>query len=115
MAFWRMATTFTVMDVKGSTTTAKFASFMTLVYHYLVYMIMYRLVTTKDSMFSKAFVDKLTAAKTTEQLDALVNDLMEKQFPSPIKKNWNIPTLDQMEKEVIHLITDWNDQRVSKS
>ena len=113
MALWRMATTFTVMDVKGSTTAAKFASYMTLVYHYLVYMVMYRLVTTKDSMMSKVFVDKLTAAKTAEQLDTLVNSLLETQFPSPIKKNWNIPTIDQMEKEIIHLTTDWNDQRVS--
>lgn len=113
MALWRMATTFTVMDVKGSTTAAKFASYMTLVYHYLVYMVMYRLVTTKDSMISKTFVDKLTTAKTADQLEALVIDLMENQFPSIIKKNWNIPTIDQMEKEVIHLTTDWNDQRVS--
>ena len=91
---------------------AKYASYMTLVHHNLVYMIMFRLVTSKDSMISKAFVDKLAVAKTDDQLNDLVEDLMKNQFPSPIKKNWNIPNLEQMEKEVIHLTTDWLDQRV---
>ena len=75
-------------------------------------MIMFRLVTTKDSMLSKYFADKLAAAKTSEQIETLVNDVMTNQFPSVIKKDWAIPKLDEMEKEVIHLTTDWNDQRV---
>ena len=100
------------MDVKGSTATAKNASYMTLVYHNLVYMVMFKLVTTKDSMITPAFVTKLAAAKTSEQLDDLVLEIMDTQFPSFTKNNWNIPNLEQMEKEVIHLTTDWNDQNV---
>ena len=108
-----MATAFPIMDIKGSTTTAKYACYMTLVYHNFVYMIMFRLVTTKTSMLSKTFTDKLAAAKTEEQLDALINDVSQNHFPSIIQNDWNIPNLEEMEKEVIHLTTDWNDQRVS--
>ena len=113
VSFWRMATAFPIMDIKGSTTTAKYACYMTLVYHNFVYMIMFRLVTTKTSMLSKTFTDKLAAAKTSAQLDQLVDDVNENHFPNIIKNGWNIPKLEDMEKEVIHLTTDWNDQRVS--
>ena len=100
------------MDVKGSTTTAKNASYMTLVHHNLVYMIMYRLVTTKDSMISQSFVTKLATAKTSELLDNLVEEVIKTQFPLITKTDWKIPNLEEMEKEVIHLTTDWNDQNV---
>ena len=108
-----MATSFTVMNVKGSTKAAKEAAYMTLVYHNLTYMIMYRIVTTKDSMITQRFVDKLARAKTSDQMEELVLDLMEHQFPKAVKKGWNISKLDQMEPEIVHLISYWNDKKVS--
>lgn len=112
-ATWRMATSFTVMNVKGSTKEAKEAAYMSLVHHYFVYMIMYRLVTVKDSMITQRFVDKLAKVKTSDQMEELVLDLMENQFPKVVKKGWNIPKLEEMEAEITHLISYWNDKRVS--
>ena len=86
---------------------------MTLVYHHLIYMVFFKLVTVKESMISDEFALKLSKAKTDAQLDKLVDEIIEKQFPSPIKKSWNIPTLDKMEIEVAHLASFWNDKRVS--
>ena len=103
----------TVMDVKGSTKQAKQASYMTLVYHNLIYMIMNKIVTTQDSMISKSFAGKLALAKSDEQLEKLVLELAEKHFPKHIQSDWNIPKLEDMEIEAIHLATFWNDHRVS--
>ena len=85
---------------------------MTLVYHNLVYMVFHKLVMVKESLITKEFAVKLAAAKTDTQLDRLVTEIIEKQFPSPTKKCWKIPTLDQMEIEVTHLASYWNDNRV---
>ena len=103
------------MDVKASTKEAKQAAYMTLVHHNLVYMILCRLVTVKNSMITKEFAEKLAAAKTDAQLDALVEDIMKHQLPDPAKKNWNIPNLENMELEAMHLITHWKDSNVSSS
>ena len=96
-----MATTFPVMNVKGSTKEAKQAAFMTLVYHNLVYMVVYRLVTIHDSMMTREFVTKLAQAKTDHQLDELVKEIVEKQFPKPIQQGWNIPKLEEMEGKTV--------------
>ena len=71
------------------------------------------LLTVKESLITKEFADKLAMARNDSQLDKLVEEIIEKQFQSPIKKGWNIPTLDQMEVEVAHLASYWNDKRVS--
>ena len=86
---------------------------MTQVYHYLVYLVFKLLLTVKESLISKEFANKLARARTDAQLDTLVNEIIEKQFQSPLKKGWNIPTLDQLEIEVNHLASYWNDKRVS--
>lgn len=109
MAFWRTATAFTVMDVKASTKVAKQLATMTVAYHNLIYMVMYKLVVSKDSMISKNFAAKLAAAKSTSQLDDLVDEIAEIQLPSPIKKQWDIPQLQDLELEVLHLATYWTD------
>ena len=101
------------MDVKLTSKEAKQASLMTLVYHNLVYMVFHKLVSVKESLISKEFADKLAMARTDSQLDRLVDEIIEKQFQSPIKKGWKIPTLDQMEIEITHLASYWNDKRVS--
>ena len=101
-----------MMDVKASTKEAKQAAFMAMVYHNLVYTIFYRLVTVKESMLSKEFAEKLAAAKNDDQLDKIVGEIINKQFPNPTQKNWRIPTLDQMELEVMDLITYWKDKNV---
>ena len=85
---------------------------MTLVYHNLIYMVFRKLVTVRESLITKEFANKLAAARNDEQLDRLVEEIIEKQFPSPTKKNWNIPTLDQMEIEVTHLASYWMDRKV---
>ena len=86
---------------------------MTLVYHNLIYMVFYRLVTVKNSMISKEFATKLAAAKTDAQLDELVDLIIKHQFPDPVQKNWSVPNLENLEVEVMHLITYWKDKRVS--
>ena len=101
------------MDVKASTKEAKQASFMTLVYYNLIYMIFYRLVTLQNSMITKEFAEKLASAKTDAHLDKLVEEIIRDQFPNPIKEEWVIPDLEGMETEVMHLISYWNDRRVS--
>ena len=101
------------MDVKASTREAKQAALMTLVYHHLVYMVFHRLVTVKNSMISKEFATKLAAAKSDAQLDELVDNIVKHQFPDPIQKNWSVPNLENMEVEVMHLITYWKDKKVS--
>ena len=106
-----MATTFTTISVKESTKAAKQAATMTLVYHYWVYMIFHQLLSVEDSMLTPAFAAKLAAAKTEEQLDQLVKEVMEKQLPSPIQKHWDIPSLEEMELEIIHLSTYWKDTK----
>ena len=108
-----MATSFPAMNVKGSTKEAKQLAYMTLVYHHLIYLVLYRLVTVKDSMMTKEFVAKLALAKTDVQLTELVKEIVEKQFPKPIQDGWKIPTLEEMEPEMIHLTTNWSDRRVS--
>ena len=100
------------MDVKASTKEAKQAAFMTLVHHNMVYMIFMKILSAQDSMISKHFATKLASAKTDDQLDLLLQQLME-QFPSPTKNNLKIPTLEEMELEVMHLVSYWNDNRVS--
>ena len=101
------------MNVKGSTKEAKQLAYMTLVYHNLVYMVMYKLATVPESMMTNEFVTKLAIAKTDVQLEKLVDEIVEKQFPKSFKEGWKIPTLEEMEPEVIHLTTDWMDKRVS--
>ena len=101
------------MNVKGSTKEAKQLAYMTLVYHNLLYMIMYKMVTIKESMMTKEFVVKLAVAKTDAQLDKLVDEIVADHFPSPTQKGWKIPSLDEMEKEMIHLTNDWSERRVS--
>ena len=113
LSMWRMATAFPCMNVKGSTKEAKQIAYMTLVYHNLVYMIVYRLVTVKESMMTKEFIAKLAVAKTEAQLDALVDEIIRLQFPKPIQSGWKIPKLEEMEPEIIHLTTDWNTRRVN--
>ena len=98
MAFWRTATTFTVMDVKASTKVAKQVATMTVVYHNLVYMVMYKMLATKDSMISQNFAAKLAAAKSPDQLDLLVDEIAEIQLPSPIQKHWDIPQLQDLDR-----------------
>ena len=114
LAFFRTVSALPLVDVKLTSKEAKQASFMTLVYHYLVYLVFRMLVTVKESLITKEFADKLAMARNDAQLDRLVAEIIEKQFQSPIKKGWNIPTLDQMEVEVAHLSSFWNDQRVSQ-
>ena len=101
------------MDVKSSTREAKQAALMALVHHNLVYMVFHRLVKIKESMISKEFAAKLAAAKSDAQLDALVESIMTHQFPDPVQKNWSVPNLEDLEVEVMHLITYWKDKRVS--
>ena len=113
MAFFRVLTSLPIIDVKLTSKEAKQASFMTLVYHYLIYMVFHKLVTVKESLISKEFADKLAMARNDTQLDRLVTEIIEKQFQSPTEKCWNIPTLDQMEIEITHLASYWNDKRVS--
>ena len=108
-----MATAYTVMNVKGSTQMAKQTAYMTLVYHNLIYLIMSKVVITEDSMITKEFAVKLAKAKTPEALDRLVEELVEKHFPTPIQSGWNIPKLQDMEPELIHLTTYWLDRKVS--
>ena len=112
LSFFRWLTALPLIDVKLTSKEAKQASFMTLVYHNLVYMVFHKLVMVKESLITKEFAVKLAAAKTDTQLDRLVTEIIEKQFPSPTKKCWKIPTLDQMEIEVTHLASYWNDNRV---
>ena len=89
------------------------ASYMTLVHHNLVYMVLFQLLKSKESLLSREFAQKLAEAKTDSQLDELVKKIQLEQLPSPMDENWNIPTLEQMEVEVMHLISYWNDFRVS--
>lgn len=100
------------MDVKASTKEAKQASFMTLVYYNLVYMVFYRLVTIKDSMITKEFSEKLATAKNDAHLDKIVEEIIKDQFPNPIKQEWVMPDLQGMETELMHLISFWNDRKV---
>ena len=86
---------------------------MTLVYHNLIYMVFYRLIKVKHSMISKEFAAKLAAAKTDEQLDELVESIIKDQFPDPVQKKWSVPNLENLEAEVMHIITYWKDKRVS--
>ena len=85
---------------------------MTLVYHNLIYMVFHKLVTVRESMITKEFADKLALARTDIQLDRLVDEILTNQFQSPTKKAWKIPTLDEMEIEVTHLASYWNDKKV---
>ena len=110
---WRTATSFTKMDVKASTKEAKQAALMTLVHYNFVYMIFYRLVTIKNSMITKEFAEKLATAKNDAHLEKIVEDIIRDHFPNPIKEDWAIPDLDGMETEFMHLISYWNDKRVS--
>ena len=111
-AFWRAATSFTVMDVRASTKEAKQAAYVAMLHHNLVYMVFYRLVKIKESMISKDFAAKLAAAKTDAQLDALVEEIAT-HFPNRKSNEWSIPNLEDMEVEAMHLITYWKDKRVS--
>ena len=108
-----MATAFPLMNVKASTKQAKQIAFMTLLHHNILYMILYRMVTIHGSLITKEFAQKLAAAKTDDQLDALVNEIITRQLPNPIQAGWKIPTLEELEPEVIHMTTDWKDRRVS--
>ena len=101
------------MDVKASTKTAKQTSLMTLVYHNMVHMILKKLLSVEDSMIDKKFAERLATAKTESQLDALAELVITKQLQSPTRKGWKIPSLDEMEIEVMHLVSYWNDKRVS--
>ena len=112
LSFFRVISALPLVDVKLTSKEAKQASFMTLVYHNLIYMVFHKLVSVSDSLISKEFADKLAAARTDAQLDKLVTEIIDKQFQSPIKKGWNIPTLDQLEIEVTHLASFWNDRQV---
>ena len=112
LSFFRVISALPLVDVKLTSKEAKQASFMTLVYHNLIYMVFHKLVSVSDSLISKEFADKLAAARTDVQLDKLVTEIIDKQFQSPIKKGWNIPTLDQLEIEVTHLASFWNDRQV---
>ena len=66
-------------------------------------------------MITKEFAEKLATAKTDAQLDIIVEEIIRTQFPTPIKDDWNIPTLEEMETEAMHLISYWNDKNVSSS
>lgn len=109
---FRMATAFPLMNVKGSTRQAKQIAYQTLVHHNVVYMILYKLETVHASMLTKEFSDKLAAAKTDEQLDALVDEIVARQLPDPIQAGWKIPKLQELEPEIIHMANDWKDRRV---
>ena len=111
---WRVATSFTLVDVKSTTKAAKQAALMTLVYHYFVYMILKRLLSVPSSMIDKGFAEKLATAKTESQLEALAESVIETQIQPPSRKNWKTPKLEEMELEIIHLVSYWNDRRVSK-
>ena len=110
-----MATAFPLMNVKASTKQAKQIAYQTLVHHNLVYMIMYKMVTVHESMITKEFAAKLAAAKTNEQLDSLVTEIITRQLPNPIEAGWKIPKLQELEPEVIHMTTDWKDRHVSST
>ena len=86
---------------------------MTLVYHNMVHMVLKKLLSVEDSMIDKKFAEQLATAKTEAQLDKLADLVLTKQLQSPTQKGWKIPSLDEMEIEVMHLITYWNDRRVS--
>ena len=86
---------------------------MAMVYHEIVYMVLHKLLTVSESMITKAFATKLATIKTDAQMDQLADEIIEKQLPS-IKKNWDIPNLENMEVEVLHLSTYWAEvKRVS--
>ena len=113
LAFWRTATSYTRIDVKQSTKEAKQTAYMTIVYHYLVYIVFYKLVAVKDSLLSKNFAQKLASAKTDSQLELLAKDIMETQLNVSVESELRIPVLEDMEIEVMHLVSYWNDCRVS--
>ena len=112
LAFFRVLTSLPVIDVKLTSKEAKQASFMTLVYHNLIYMVFHKILSVKESLISKEFADKLAMARNDTQLDRLVTEIIEKHLQSPTEKCWKIPTLDQMEIEITHLASYWNDKRV---
>ena len=112
LAMWRTATSLTMVEVKATTKAAKQASFMTLVYHNLIYIVMKRLLSVPDSMIDKKFAEKLAVAKTEEQLEALVDSVITNQLQPPSRKGWVTPKLEDMELEIVHLVSYWNDQRV---
>ena len=86
---------------------------MTLVYHHLVYMIMKKILSVKDSMLEKSFAEKLAIAKTKEQLNSLAESVIVNQLKSPVRKGWEVPRLEDMELEMMHLVSYWNDKNVS--
>ena len=84
---------------------------MTIVYHNIVYMILNRLLSVEDSMITPAFAAKLAAVKNEAQLEKLVDEVIEKQLLSPLQNHWEIPRLEDMELEVLHLSTYWKDTK----
>ena len=75
-------------------------------------MVMKKLLTVPESMIDKSFAEKLATAKTEEQLEALANSVIENQLQPPSRKNWKTSNLEDMELEIVHLASYWNDHRV---
>ena len=74
-------------------------------------MVLLKLLSVREAMITPTFAAKLAAAKSDDQLEQLVNEVIQTQLPSPIQKHWEIPSLDKMELEVLHLSTYWKDAK----